>query len=77
MGYFVSFRAPQTGKAKLAAGKRRQQLVSIAMEQIAKKGFEGLRFQEVAKQAGVNNATLYYYFPTKEALISRSGQPAD
>jgi AcrR family transcriptional regulator len=39
------------------------------MEQIATKGFEGLRFQEVAKQAGINNATLYYHFPTKEALI--------
>jgi len=39
------------------------------MDQIATKGFEGLRFQEVAKLAGINNATLYYYFPTKEALI--------
>ena len=58
-----------TRKAKLAAPKRRQQLVSVAMKQIAKKGFEGLRFQEVAKEAGINNATLYYHFPTKEALI--------
>ena len=57
------------GKTKLAAPDRRHQLVSIAMDQIAKKGFEGLRFQEVAKQAGINNATLYYHFPTKEALI--------
>jgi AcrR family transcriptional regulator len=56
-------------KAKLAAMDRRQQLVSIAMDQVATKGFEGLRFQEVAKQAGINNATLYYHFPTKEALI--------
>jgi AcrR family transcriptional regulator len=56
-------------KEKLAATERRQQLVSIAMQQIASKGFEGLRFQEVAKGAGINNATLYYHFPTKEALI--------
>ena len=56
-------------KAKLAATARRLQLVSIAMGQIATKGFEGLRFQEVAKQAGINNATLYYHFSTKEALI--------
>jgi len=48
---------------------RRLQLVSIAMRQIATKGFEGLRFQEVAKQAGINNATLSYHFSTKEALI--------
>ena len=65
----MSFQKRTARKAKLAAGQRRQQLVSIAMEQIAKKGFEGLRFQEVAKQAGINNATLYYHFSTKEALI--------
>ena len=39
------------------------------MNHIATRGFEGLRFQEVAKEAGINNATLYYHFPTKEALI--------
>jgi len=48
---------------------RRDQLVSIAMNHIATKGFEGLRFQEVAEEAGINNGTLYYHFPTKEALI--------
>lgn len=48
---------------------RRQQLVQIAFDLIASKGFEGLRFQEVAARAGINNATLYYYFPSKEALI--------
>lgn len=35
----------------------------------AEKGFEGLRVREVAARVGVNNATLHYYFPTKEALI--------
>lgn len=48
---------------------RRQQLVQIAFDLIAAKGFEGLRFQQVAATAGINNATLYYYFPSKEALI--------
>jgi AcrR family transcriptional regulator len=48
---------------------RRQQLVQIAFDLIASRGFEGLRFQEVAASAGINNATLYYYFPSKEALI--------
>src|SRR5487761_1532679 len=58
------------GKEKLQGElNRRQQLVQIAFDLIASKGFEGLRFQEVASQAGINNATLYYYFPSKEALI--------
>jgi len=48
---------------------RRQALVAAAYQEIAERGFEGLRTREVAAQAGVNVATLHYYFPTKEALI--------
>lgn len=65
----MSFQSRLTRKGKLPATERRQQLVLIATDQIAAKGFEGLRFQEVAKRAGINNATLYYHFPTKEKLI--------
>jgi AcrR family transcriptional regulator len=54
---------------RMAANDRRKQLVSIAMDLIAAKGFEGLRFQEVAKLAGINNATLFYHFSSKEELI--------
>jgi AcrR family transcriptional regulator len=61
---------PRPGpKLKLAATDRRRQLVAIAMDLIATKGFEGLRYQEVAKEAGINNATLFYHFSTKEELI--------
>jgi AcrR family transcriptional regulator len=49
--------------------RRRQQLVQAAFHQIAERGFEGLRTRDVAAEAGVNIATLHYYFPTKEALI--------
>jgi AcrR family transcriptional regulator len=48
---------------------RRQALVQAAFNEIAERGFEGLRTREVAAQVGVNIATLHYYFPTKEALI--------
>lgn len=44
-------------------------LVQAAYDQIAARGFEGLRTREVAAAAGVNIATLHYYFPTKESLI--------
>jgi len=44
-------------------------LVRIAFRHIVERGFEGLRVREVAREAGVNHATLLYYFPTKEALI--------
>jgi AcrR family transcriptional regulator len=48
---------------------RRQALVQAAFDQIAERGFEGLRTREVAAEVGVNIATLHYHFPTKEALI--------
>jgi len=48
---------------------RRQALVLAAFNQIASRGFEGLRTREVAAEVGLNIATLHYYFPTKEALI--------
>ena len=40
-----------------------------AYRRIAEAGFEGLRTRDVAAEAGVNIATLHYYFPSKEALI--------
>jgi len=43
--------------------------VLAAYRRIAERGFEGLRTRDVAAEAGVNIATLHYYFPTKEALI--------
>jgi AcrR family transcriptional regulator len=43
--------------------------VLAAYRRLAEAGFEGLRTRDVAAEAGVNIATLHYYFPTKEALI--------
>ena len=48
---------------------RRTELIVIAYDHIAQRGFEGLRVRDVAAEAGINNATLHYYFPTKEDLI--------
>ena len=49
--------------------RKRKELVDAAYERIAAAGFEGLRTRDVAGAAGVNIATLHYYFPTKEALV--------
>jgi AcrR family transcriptional regulator len=54
--------------------ERRGSLVRAAFEAIAEDGFEGLRTRTVAARAGVNIATLHYYFPSKEALIGGVAQ---
>ena len=48
---------------------RRQDLVAAAYQIIAERGFEGLRVREVAARAGVNIATLHYYFASKDTLV--------
>jgi AcrR family transcriptional regulator len=49
--------------------ERRRSLILAAYELIAEKGFEHLRTRDVAARAGVNIATLHYYFASKEDLI--------
>src|SRR5437588_12519078 len=49
--------------------ERRRSLVLAAYDLIAEKGFEDLRTRDVAMRAGVNIATLHYYFTSKEELI--------
>jgi AcrR family transcriptional regulator len=56
-------------KSAPARPDRHAALVLAAYRQIAEHGFEGLRTREVAAEAGVNIATLHYYFPTKERLV--------
>lgn len=57
-------------KGRTAHGEaQRWVLVDEAYRLIAEGGFERLRTREVASRAGVNTATLHYYFATKEDLI--------
>jgi TetR/AcrR family transcriptional regulator, regulator of cefoperazone and chloramphenicol sensitivity len=72
---------PQNGEWWLALldpqdehGKRRTALLQAAFDVIAEAGFEGLRTRAVAKRAGVNIATLHYYFPSKQDLIEGLAQ---
>src|ERR1700733_4964394 len=55
-------------------GKRMTALLEATFDVIAEVGFEGLRTRAVAERAGVNIATLHYYFPGKQALIEGLAQ---
>ena len=48
---------------------RKSELVEIAYHLIAQHGLEGFRIRQVAAEAGIDNGTLHYHFPSKEALI--------
>jgi AcrR family transcriptional regulator len=46
----------------------RQRILETARELFAREGFESATTREIARAAQIGNATLFNYFPTKEAL---------
>ena len=54
----------------MTANTRAPQIVAAAYRCLAERGFEGLRMRDVAAAAGINIATVHYYFPSKEDLIA-------
>jgi AcrR family transcriptional regulator len=48
---------------------RKEQIVLAAIDRLFAVGFEGFRLGDVAKDVGINNATLIHHYPSKVALI--------
>ena len=48
---------------------RKEQIVSAAIDRLYTVGFEGFRVGDVARDVGINNATLIHHYPSKVALI--------
>ena len=46
-------------------------ILEIAAKQFAEKGFSGARVDEIAHEAGVNKATMYYHIGNKQALYEQ------
>jgi TetR/AcrR family transcriptional regulator len=50
-------------------GDTKEQILTVAEELFAQKGFAGVRTHEIAAKAGVNKAMIYYWFNSKEQLL--------
>ena len=50
---------------------RQEQLIEIAVRLFARKGYEGTSLRDIADEAKITKAALYYHFPNKEALYER------
>jgi len=51
------------------AEARKEQLLAAAERVFAQKGFNQSTIAEIAREAGVSDATIYEYFPNKEELL--------
>jgi AcrR family transcriptional regulator len=47
----------------------RQAILQAAVALIAENGFKNATMRRIAREAGVGEATIYNYFPTKEAIL--------
>lgn len=55
---------------KRAAGRKEGQILSAARTQFLQHGFSETSMDAIARSAAVSKATLYAYFPSKEALFA-------
>jgi len=49
--------------------KTRHKIIEVAIDIMIQKGYEKATMREIARQAGVGDATIYNYFATKEKII--------
>ncbi len=57
-----------SARPRLPAVRRRRQLLDVALEVFAQRGFHGASMAEVAKAAGVTKPVLYQHFGSKRDL---------
>jgi AcrR family transcriptional regulator len=66
-------KAPVTIRRKrqrLPAAERREQVINAAKAVFIRKGFHGTKTRDLAEEAGVNEATLFLYFKSKQDIFN-------
>ena len=66
----VSPAQAEGGNARMAGGKRRQQILIVAMSLFSQRGFRGTTTKQIADAAGVSEAMVFRHFATKEELYA-------
>ena len=57
-----------TAPVRFSAANRRQQIMDVALQLFARRGFQGTTTRQIAERARVNEAIIFRHFPTKEDL---------
>lgn len=61
---------PRPKKTALPKSERRQQILSVARDVFARRGYHQTTIDDIALQAGVARGTFYLYFEDKRAVFS-------
>ena len=63
---------PRRRRTYMPAAERRQQIIAAAQEVFARNNLKGARTRDLAQAAGVNQATIFEHFVSKEALFKEA-----
>ena len=65
--------APQrSARAEVTKPERYQQILDAAWDLIAERGYHAVRVADVAQAAGTSAATIHYYFPGRDDLLTET-----
>jgi AcrR family transcriptional regulator len=56
-------------RKRLSAGERKADIIQAAQRVFVRKGYHSARTKDLAEEAGVNVATLFLHFDTKQAMF--------
>lgn len=59
-------------RVRLPADERRESIIAAAKRVFVRTGLDGARIRDIAAEAEVNVATLFYYFSSKEQIFQAS-----
>jgi TetR/AcrR family transcriptional regulator, regulator of autoinduction and epiphytic fitness len=62
--------APPAGRAARRRDRRKAEIVAVALQILSSCGYQGMSLEEVAERTDIAKATLYHYFPGKDALVA-------
>lgn len=62
--------AGSVARVRMTGTERRQQLLTVARELFAEKGFDGASIEEIAHRAGVSKPVVYEHFGGKEGIYA-------
>jgi AcrR family transcriptional regulator len=60
--------APPLGRVERKRNQRSNEILAVASEILAQRGYNETSFEAIAEKLDVTKATLYHYFDSKEAL---------
>jgi AcrR family transcriptional regulator len=69
IGYSMKVFDNARNTRKAQAEQRRLQIMEVALNVFADKGFKGTSIKDIAAAAGISQGLMYHYFPSKEALL--------